>query len=54
MTGVAHNEPQRKTMRDWAWREKRDNRMPVQLQPLLISDVKPLREITLLVTGELM
>ena len=49
----------RNTVRDSAWREKRDNKMPAQFQPLLNSDVQSVREFALpesdcIVTGELM
>ena len=58
--GVAHSEQQRKEhVRDSAWRDKRDNKMPAQFQPLLKSRVQSvtvfcLPESDCIVTGELM
>jgi len=47
----------RSIVRESAWQEKRDNRMPVQFQPLLNSDVTSVREfaspkLDCIVTGE--
>ena len=50
---------ERNIVRDSAWREKRDNKMPAQFQPLLKSRVQSvtvfcLPESDCIITGELL